>query len=153
MSLDNNSLYLLVRSFSNSSYNPEDPLSLPKIQQAVMLAALQGQYMVAFEYPKAVSNALVIEAQGNVPDFSADVLSYYKRSINAIAKAFEGSQFVLSALQNAGGFKVSWSGAQPPATQGDAPVADAPATDAPAVVSEPPVAVTSTEAAKPNNVD
>jgi hypothetical protein len=119
MSLDFATLYNLARDFSNSTYgNSEEPLSVSRIQRSVLAAALNGQFLVAFEYPKAVAQALAVEQQGNTPDFDPKVLSYYKTATQAVVTAFSGSPFTLSGLQDAAGFKVSWSGAvlPPPAT-------------------------------------
>jgi len=128
MSLDTATLFTLARNFTNSVYNnAQDFLSVSRVQQTVIAAALQGQFSVAFEYPKTVSQALLIEQQGNTPDFSADVLNYYKTATSAVVESFRGSQFVLSGLPNAGGFKVSWSNVPVPTA---APVVEAVAVDA-----------------------
>jgi len=117
MSVNSEQLYELVRNYSNDVYNRTNgPLSVSRIVQAVIASSLQGQFIVIFEYPKAVSQALVVEAQGNTPDFDADVLEYYKTAVGPIANYFAGSKFVLSGLPEAGGFKVSWSGAKAPET-------------------------------------
>jgi len=124
--LDGTTLYNLLRGYSNAVYsNQQDPLSVPRIQQACVAAALQGQFSVVFEYPKTVSQALVIEQQGNTPDFDASVLSYYKTATQIVVDSFKGSPFTLSGLPNAGGFKVSWSGA----TTTDAPAVTAATTE------------------------
>lgn len=110
MSLDSSTLFTLARSFSNSVYgNSQDFLSVSRVQQTILAAALQGQFSVVFEYPKTVSSALLIEKDGQTPDFSVDVLNYYKNSTNSLVESFRGSPFVLSGIPNAGGFKISWS--------------------------------------------
>jgi len=114
MSLSNDLLYDLARNYSNGVYNSNtDPLSVSRIHQAIIAASLQGQFTVVFEYPKTVSQALIIDQQGNTPDFDPDVLEYYKTAVQAIDTAFTGSKFVLNGLPDAGGFKVSWSTAKP----------------------------------------
>jgi len=115
MSINSEQLYELVRTCSNEVYNKvNDPLSVSRIQQAVIASALQGQFIVVFEYPKAVGQALQVEAQGNTPDFDVEVLTYYKTAVGPIADFFADSKFVLSGLPEAAGFKVSWSGAKAP---------------------------------------
>ncbi len=124
MSLTNTQLFSLAREFSSSAYgNAEDPLSVARIQRAVVSASLNGNYLVAFEYPKAVVQAMAVESQGNTPDFDPAVLTYYKNALQAVVTAFDGSPFVLSNLAEGAGFKVSWSGATPP----PAPAATTPA--------------------------
>jgi len=121
--LDGTTLFNLLRGYSNAVYNnQQDLLSVARIQQACVVAALQGQYSQVFEYPKTVAQALVIEQQGNTPDFDASVLSYYKTATQTVVDSFKGSPFTLSGLPNAGGFKVSWSGATATATEPTAQV-------------------------------
>lgn len=111
--LDNTILYNLARNLANANYsNTTDPLGVPRVQQAVIAAALQGQFAVNFEYPKTVSQAMVLQEQGNVPDFDPTVLAYYRSATQAVFQAFTGSQFSVGGLPNATGFKVSWSQAQ-----------------------------------------
>jgi hypothetical protein len=114
--LDNATLYTLVRNLANANYNDAVdtmPLSIFRVQQGIIAAALQGQFAVTFEYPKTVSQSLLALEQGNVPDFDPNVLTYYRTATQTVYQAFAGSQFVVSSLQNASGFKVSWSQAQP----------------------------------------
>lgn len=121
--LDNTTLYALARGLANANYsNTTDPLGVPRVQQAMLAAAQQGQFAVNFEYPKTVSQAMVLQEQGNVPDFDPTVLTYYRTATQAVFHAFAGSQFNVSGLPNATGFKVSWSQAQAtaePATTGN----------------------------------
>lgn len=125
--LDGTTLFNLLRGYSNAVYNSQqDPLSVPRIQQACVAASLQGQFSVVFEYPKTVAQALVIEQQGNTPDFDPAVLTYYKTATQSVVDSFKSSPFTLSGLPNAGGFKVSWSGAtasEAPATTASTPAA------------------------------
>lgn len=129
MSFDNNTLYDLARNLSNANYNNTTaPLDLYRVQLGVITAALQGQFALSFEFPKTVSQAMLLQEQGNVPDFDPTVLNYYRTATQAVFQAFQGSKFVVSGLPNAGGFRVSWS---------QAVAADAPTTaDAPANTTE-----------------
>lgn len=108
--LDNNNLYTLARSLSNANYNNvTDPMSVFRIQQSILMHALQGLFVVTFEYPKAVSQALLRQEQGNVSDFDPTVLNYYRTATKAVFQAFAGSQFQVSMLSDGSGFKVCWA--------------------------------------------
>lgn len=118
--LDNATLFTLARGLANANYsNTTDPLGVPRVQQAVIAAALQGQFAVNFEYPKTVSQAMVLQEQGNVPDFDPVVLTYYRAATQGVFQAFAGSQFNVSGLPSAAGFKVSWSQASADTSAGN----------------------------------
>jgi hypothetical protein len=132
MSLPADALFELVRNYSGSVYtNTNDPLSVPRVQQALVAASLQGQYSVVFEYPKVVSQALMLGQQGNTPDFDVETLNYYKNAPNRIVVAFKDSKFSLTGLPDAGGFKISWSMAVPPTPVEETPVAETPVDNTP----------------------
>ena len=109
------SLYQLVTEVTNAQYQPTyATLSVPILKRMILTAALQGKYMVVYQYPESVAQAMVIEQQGQVPDFSPRVLLEYKKATQDIVDTFEGSKFVITSVQGTNGFKVSWSGATPP---------------------------------------
>jgi len=102
-----NTLYTLAKNITDSQYQQQE-LSVGNLITHIFQAALQGQYYIVFKYPDAIANALVIEAKGDTPDFSAEVLSKFKADVDKVITAFKDSIFIIEGIPDVAGFKISW---------------------------------------------
>lgn len=109
--IDIKTVHMLAKGLSDSFYQTKDPLSTESMCQQILAAAQQGRYVILFQFPEALVQAMTIRNQGQVPDFDPAILDYYDKATQDLVVVFKDSPFTVSGMPDGSGFKISWSSA------------------------------------------
>lgn len=103
-----NVLHGFCRSAADARWSTrESRFDVDGIMRSIVVAALEGKYMIAYTYPEDVYNSFVGINEGKKALIPAHLLKEYQTATKVIYDTFNNSPFVIELKKD--GFLISWS--------------------------------------------